>query len=145
VSLEESGASVPVEFIQNEAIEGSQLARRGNDLVAVILPRPLRVETLKLKFFLCGFGHAGCRRRIAVRGALAVFGFPIWDPRCQILIWSFTLQQSGRLLATGKLVSKKHRNGWTGGVTLALRATHSLGRLQSGPLQPWRLQLQRAS
>jgi len=31
----------PVEFIHNQAIEGSQLARRGNDALAVFLPRPL--------------------------------------------------------------------------------------------------------
>jgi hypothetical protein len=34
--------TAPVEFIQNDAIEGSQLARRGNDLVAVVFAEPLR-------------------------------------------------------------------------------------------------------
>src|SRR5204863_2746619 len=32
----------PLEFIQNQALEGTQLARRGNDLVAVVFPKPLR-------------------------------------------------------------------------------------------------------
>jgi len=32
----------PVEFINNPAIDGTQLARRGNDLVAVVFPGPLR-------------------------------------------------------------------------------------------------------
>src|SRR5262252_3182259 len=31
----------PVEFIHNPALEGTQLARRGNDVVAVIMPQPL--------------------------------------------------------------------------------------------------------
>src|SRR3984885_2398507 len=32
----------PVEFIHNPAVEGTQLSRRGNDLLAVILPEPTR-------------------------------------------------------------------------------------------------------
>ena len=32
----------PLEFIHNQALDGTQLARRGNDLVAVIFPQPLR-------------------------------------------------------------------------------------------------------
>ncbi|MGE5322939.1 MAG: hypothetical protein ACM3SW_08760, partial [Actinomycetota bacterium] len=31
----------PVEFIQNEAIGGSEMARRGDDLIAVVFPRPV--------------------------------------------------------------------------------------------------------
>ena len=34
----------PVEFIQNEAIDGSDLARRGNDFIAVVLPAPLEKD-----------------------------------------------------------------------------------------------------
>ena len=32
----------PLEFIQNEAIEGSELSRRGNDTIAVVFPAPLQ-------------------------------------------------------------------------------------------------------
>ncbi|HEX3091681.1 MAG TPA: hypothetical protein VHW72_03600, partial [Candidatus Angelobacter sp.] len=32
----------PAEFIQNEAISGSDLARRGDDLIGVVMPRPLQ-------------------------------------------------------------------------------------------------------
>ena len=32
----------PVEFIHNPAVEGNQFWRRGNDLVAVVLPEPTR-------------------------------------------------------------------------------------------------------
>ena len=45
----------PLEFIQNETIEGSQLSRRGNDVVAVIFPQPLEPGTqLNLKFSYSG-------------------------------------------------------------------------------------------
>ena len=44
---------VPVVFIQNEAINGSDLARKGDDLVAVVLPAPLPADhpvKLSLKY-----------------------------------------------------------------------------------------------
>jgi len=31
----------PLDFIQNEALEGTQLRRKGNDLVAVVFSTPL--------------------------------------------------------------------------------------------------------
>ncbi len=45
----------PVEFIHNQALEGTQLARRGNDLVAVIFPQPLRAgQQIALHFVYGG-------------------------------------------------------------------------------------------
>src|SRR5205085_5788125 len=45
----------PVEFINNPAMDGTQLARRGNDLVAVVFPEPLRQgEKLELRFLYGG-------------------------------------------------------------------------------------------
>ncbi len=45
----------PLEFIQNETIPGSQLARRGNDLVAVVFPHPLLAgQRIQLKFTYAG-------------------------------------------------------------------------------------------
>jgi hypothetical protein len=44
-----------VEFIQNPAVEGTQLARRGNDVVAVILPEAVRSQQkLQLDFLYGG-------------------------------------------------------------------------------------------
>lgn len=44
-----------VEFIHNPAVEGTQLARRGNDLVAVILPEPAESgQQLELEFVYGG-------------------------------------------------------------------------------------------
>lgn len=41
----------PVEFIQNPALEGTQLQRRGDDLVAVVFPEPLRAgQKIELQF-----------------------------------------------------------------------------------------------
>ena len=45
----------PVEFIHNPAIEGTQLSRRGNDLVAVILPEPAHSgQKIELRFVYSG-------------------------------------------------------------------------------------------
>ncbi len=44
-----------VEFIHNQALEGTQLARRGNDLVAVIFPQRLRTgQKVSLRFVYGG-------------------------------------------------------------------------------------------
>src|SRR5262249_23077627 len=41
----------PVKFINNPAIEGTELARHGNDLVAVVFPEPLSAgQQLQLRF-----------------------------------------------------------------------------------------------
>jgi hypothetical protein len=46
---------VPVEFIHNQSLEGSQLARRGNDLIAVVFPQPLRAgQHINLHFVYGG-------------------------------------------------------------------------------------------
>ena len=44
-----------VEFIHNPAVEGTQLSRRGNDIVAVILPEPVRSgQKIDLEFVYGG-------------------------------------------------------------------------------------------
>jgi len=45
----------PVEFIHNPAVEGTQLARSGNDMLAVLLPEPARTgQTITLRFVYRG-------------------------------------------------------------------------------------------
>jgi hypothetical protein len=45
----------PVEFIHNQAVEGTQLARLGNDQIAVLLPKPLQAgQEVKLHFVYSG-------------------------------------------------------------------------------------------
>ncbi|MBA3914248.1 MAG: hypothetical protein H0X25_10465 [Acidobacteriales bacterium] len=92
----------PLEFIQNPAVEGTQLARRGNDLVAVVFPRALRSgEKLQLRFEYRGevLSEAG-------PGLLYVGARGTWYPNRGMAMSNFELQfkypQDWTLVATGK-------------------------------------------
>jgi hypothetical protein len=92
----------PVEFIHNPAVEGTQLARRGNDLVAVILPKPAEAEqALELEFVYGGdvLAQAGS-------GLLYVGERGTWYPNRGMEMANFDLTfeyPSGwTLVATGK-------------------------------------------
>src|SRR5438067_5411993 len=91
-----------VEFINNPAIDGSQLSRRGNDLVAVVFPEPLReAQNVNLHFVYTGdvLSEAG-------GGLLYVGARGTWYPNRGFAAADFDLQfryPSGwTLLATGK-------------------------------------------
>jgi Peptidase family M1 domain len=92
----------PVEFIHNPAVEGTQLARRGNDLVAVILPGPAEVgQKLELEFVYGGdvLAQAGS-------GLLYVGERGTWYPNRGMEMANFDLTfeypQGWTLVATGK-------------------------------------------
>ncbi len=94
----------PVEFIHNQALEGTQLARRGNDLVAVIFPQPLRTgQRIELHFVYGGevLSEAGS-------GLLYVGARGTWYPNRGLEMAGFDLRfryPSGwTLVATGKRV-----------------------------------------
>ena len=94
----------PVEFIHNQALEGTQLARRGNDLVAVIFPQPLRAgQQIDLHFVYGGevLSEAGA-------GLLYVGARGTWYPNRGLEMSRFDLQfrypPGWTLLATGKRV-----------------------------------------
>jgi len=94
----------PLEFIHNPAIEGSQLARRGNDLVAVVFPWPTRTgQNIKLRFVYGGdvLSEAGA-------GLLYVGARGIWYPNRGLAMTNFDLEfhypQDWTLVATGKPV-----------------------------------------
>ena len=94
----------PVEFIHNQALEGSQLARRGNDLVAVVFPERLKTgEKLELRFRYGGevLSEAG-------GGLLYVGARGTWYPNRGIAMSDFDLEfhypPGWTLLATGKRV-----------------------------------------
>ena len=104
VSSVEAG-DTPVEFIQNESLEGGDLARRGNDLVAVILPRPLRArEKLVLRFH-----YGGSVLSEAGSGLMYVGARGIWYPNVGPAMTDFDLEfrhpAGWTLVATGKRVS----------------------------------------
>jgi Peptidase family M1 domain len=92
----------PVEFIHNPAVEGTQLARRGNDIVAVILPEPAQAgQKLELEFVYGGEVLAQ-----AASGLLYVGERGTWYPNRGMEMADFDLTfeyPSGwTLVATGK-------------------------------------------
>lgn len=92
----------PVEFIHNPAVEGTQLARRGNDLVAVILPEPAEAgRKLELEFVYGGEVLAQ-----AASGLLYVGERGTWYPNRGMEMADFDLTfrypPGWMLVATGK-------------------------------------------
>ena len=103
-------AGKPVEFIHNPAMEGTQLSRRGNDIVAVVLPEPLRAgQKLELEFVYGGEVLAA-----AGGGLLYVGARGTWYPNRGMEMADFDLEfrypQEWTLIATGKpsAVSPEH-------------------------------------
>lgn len=101
----------PLEFIQNESLEGGDLARRGNDLVAVVLPRPLRAgEKLELRF-----SYSGSVLSEAGSGLMYVGARGIWYPNAGPAMSNFDLEfrypLGWTLVATGKRVSAETTGG----------------------------------
>src|SRR6202167_4476843 len=95
----------PLDFIQNPAIEGTQLQRKGNDLVAVVLGAPLPpAKDLKLRFTYAGevLSEAG-------NGLLYVGERGTWYPNFGFSPAQFELEfhypASWTLVATGKRIA----------------------------------------
>jgi hypothetical protein len=94
----------PVEFIHNPAVEGTRLARSGNDMVAIMLPEPIRKgQKLSLRFVYGGevLAEAG-------KGLLYVGARGTWYPNRGLNMSDFDLTfhypTDWTLLATGKPV-----------------------------------------
>ncbi len=92
----------PIEFIHNQAVEGTQLARKGNDLVAVVFPQPLRPgQKITLHFVYGGevLSEAGT-------GLLYVGARGTWYPNRGMEMSGFDLKfrypVGWTLVATGK-------------------------------------------
>jgi Peptidase family M1 domain len=99
------------EFINNPAIDGSQLSKRGNDLVAVIFPEPLRErQILNLRFVYSGdvLSEAG-------GGLLYVGARGTWYPNRGPAMAGFDLEfhypRGWTLVATGKSVPTNETPG----------------------------------
>jgi hypothetical protein len=91
-----------VEYIHNPALEGTELARRGNDLVAVVLPAPTRAgQSFELEFTYGGevLAEAGS-------GLLYVGARGTWYPNRGLQMANFDLEfhypPEWTLVATGK-------------------------------------------
>ena len=77
-----------LDFIQNPALEGSQLARRGNDLIAVVFPAELAGgQALKLHFH-----YAGDVLSDAGSGLLYVGARGTWYPSLGLVPASFDME-----------------------------------------------------
>lgn len=91
-----------VEFIQNPAVDGTQLARSGNDLVAVVLPEPAQ----KGKKINLRFVYAGEVLAEAGPGLLYVGARGNWYPNRGLVMADFDLTfrypPGWTLVATGK-------------------------------------------
>jgi hypothetical protein len=94
----------PVEFIHNPSLEGTQRARRGNDIVAVVFPQPLQAGQRTLLHFIYGgevLSEAG-------GGLLYVGARGTWYPNLGLAMSNFDLEfhypADWTLVATGKRV-----------------------------------------
>jgi len=94
-----------LEFIQNEAVEGSEMSRRGNDTVAVVFPAPLQPED----HFQVRFRYAGSVLADAGGGLLYVGARGTWYPNRGIAMANYDLTfrfpRPWSVVATGKRVS----------------------------------------
>jgi hypothetical protein len=91
-----------IEFIHNQAIEGSQRSRRGNDLLAVFLPAPLPAgQKVELSF-----DYSGSVLSEAANGLLYVGAHGTWYPNVGLVMAHFDLQfhypVGWTLVATGR-------------------------------------------
>jgi hypothetical protein len=94
-----------VEFIHNPAVEGTQLSRRGNEMLAVILPEPARTgQKLNLEFV-----YGGEVLEEAGSGLLYVGERGTWYPNRGLVMADFNLRfaypAGWTLVATGKPVA----------------------------------------
>ncbi len=100
------GDGRPVDFIQNPALEGTKLQRKGNDLVALVFPAPLLpAQELKLRF-----RYAGEVLSEAGNGLLYVGERGTWYPNFGLSPARFEMEfhypANWTLVATGKQISR---------------------------------------
>ena len=106
-----TAGGMPVEFIHNQAIEGSQLERRGNDVLAVFLPAPLEAgQKIELTF-----QYSGAVLSEAASGLLYVGEHGTWYPNTGMKMSWFDLEfrypPGWTLVATGKPEGAKVEGG----------------------------------
>ena len=101
----------PLEYIQNEAVEGSEMSRRGNDIVAVVFPQPLQAGA----HFPLRFSYAGSVLSDAGGGLLYAGARGTWYPNRGIAMTNydvtFRFPEPWTVVATGKLVSLQRQGG----------------------------------
>src|SRR5260370_31690363 len=102
-SVELKGAAA--EFIQNEAVPGSQLARRGNDIFVVLLPHALHAgEDAELKFVYSGSVLSEAGGGLMYLGARGIW-YPNQGPDMATYDMEFRYPTSWTLVASGHRTS----------------------------------------
>jgi hypothetical protein len=101
----------PAEFIQNEAIGGSELSRRGDDLIGLVLPAPLEKDKpVKLSFKYSGpvmFNAGGELIYVGSRGTW----YPNMGPNFSMFDLTFECPSDWSVVGTGKQVSSTVSEG----------------------------------
>ena len=101
----------PAEFIQNEAISGSDLSRRGDDLIGVVMPAPLEKDhPVKLQFKYSGpvmFNAGGDVIYVGARGTW----YPNVGPSFSNFDLTFECPSDWSVVGTGKQVSSTVAEG----------------------------------
>jgi hypothetical protein len=101
----------PAEFIQNEAISGSDLSRRGDDLIGVVMPAPLeKGRPVKLQFKYSGpvmFNAGGDVIYVGARGTW----YPNVGPTFSNFDLTFECPSDWQVVGTGKQVSSTASGG----------------------------------
>jgi len=101
----------PAEFIQNEAISGSDLSRRGDDLIGVVMPAPMAKDRpIKLSFKYSGpvmFSAGGELIYVGARGTW----YPNVGPTFSNFDLTFECPSDWSVVGTGKQVSSTIADG----------------------------------
>ena len=94
-----------LDSIQNPAVEGSQLERRGNDYIAVVFPADLHNgQDLKLRFHYAGDVLSDAGSGLFYVGARGTW-YPAFGPNLASFNMKFRYPSAWTLLATGKNTS----------------------------------------
>jgi hypothetical protein len=97
----------PVEFIQNQAISGSDLARRGDDLVGIVFPQALpKDQAVRLTFKYAGPVMFNAGSDLLYVGARGTW-YPNSGPMFANFDLTFEFPEDWALVATGKQVVSK--------------------------------------
>lgn len=92
----------PVEFIHNQALEGTELARLGNDLIIVVFPQPLRAgQRVQLRFVYSGDVLSEAGGGLVYVGARGTW-YPNRRPEVSNFDLEFRYPAEWTLVATGK-------------------------------------------
>jgi hypothetical protein len=101
----------PVEYIQNEATSGSDLSRRGDDLIGVVMPAPMeKGRPVKLQFKYSGpvmFNTGGDVIYVGARGTW----YPNVGPAFSNFDLTFDCPSDWQVVGTGKLASSTVSEG----------------------------------